>query len=219
MASRPQLEANRRNAQLSTGPFSEIGKSRIRGNALKSGIYAARETILPSEDPNALATLTAEYVEHHHPTTPAQRCLVDSLISDEWLLRRFRRIEGELMTRSCQDVEGRQAERFALADAYDENAAALERLQRRINATRKSYLKTLQALIDMQAAEEAILQAQRDYVASLRNAGQHVVYPGTSPQIGFVPSESPEGAPDPAATLLQPPPTTPKIGADYPQLR
>jgi len=204
MASRQQIAANRNNARLSTGPRTEDGRSAVRGNALKSGIYANRETVLPSEDPTALSALAGEYFEQHNPRTPAQRCLVDSLVSDEWLLRRFRRIEGELLTSACQDVEGRAAERFAIGDAYEQNSATLERLQRRINAIRKSYLKTLETLIELQTAEEAIRQAQRDEVAALRAAAQFIENPTASPQIGFVPSNSPEDLPKPAAILLPP---------------
>ena len=180
MASRPQIEANRRNAKRSTGPRSETGKSVVRANALKSGIYAHFESVLPTEDPTQFDALTAEYEAQYCPRTPAQRCLVDSLVRDEWLLRRFGRIEGEMMTRSCQDVEGRQAERFALANAYDENSAALERLQRRINAARKSYLKALEALQQLQADDPV----------------QPIDEPAASPEIGFVPPNL-ENAPKP----------------------
>src|SRR5262249_34178100 len=44
-----RLEANRRNSLLSTGPKTEDGKIRSRGNALKHGLTGAG-VVLPDED-------------------------------------------------------------------------------------------------------------------------------------------------------------------------
>jgi hypothetical protein len=40
MTSEAKIAANRRNAQRSTGPRTALGKSRVRGNALKHGFAA-----------------------------------------------------------------------------------------------------------------------------------------------------------------------------------
>jgi hypothetical protein len=44
MTSLRQIEANRRNARLSTGPITEEGKKKSRRNALRHGLAA--ETII-----------------------------------------------------------------------------------------------------------------------------------------------------------------------------
>jgi hypothetical protein len=49
MATAKQIDANRRNAQKSTGPKTEEGRDRVRRNALKHGMTA--RTVLPQEDP------------------------------------------------------------------------------------------------------------------------------------------------------------------------
>ena len=187
MATPKQIEANRRNAQLSTGPRTAQGKANAHLNALKSGIYSDREVVLPMESPEALTELTSDYYDRFRPTTPEERCLIDSLINDEWLLRRFRRIEGELLTHACKDVEGRSAERFALAKAYMDFARTCERLQRRINATRKAYLKNLEALRDLQAAPEP--QPADLEIPAPPELPDPLNQP-LAPQIGFVPSNS-----------------------------
>ena len=40
--SKKKIEANRRNARLSTGPRTEAGKDRSRNNAIKHGIFSSR---------------------------------------------------------------------------------------------------------------------------------------------------------------------------------
>ena len=69
MSSLRQIEANRRNAQKSTGPTSVTGKAASSMNALKTGIHA-KSLLLPSEKLADLELLIDEYYDHHNPTTP-----------------------------------------------------------------------------------------------------------------------------------------------------
>ena len=138
------------NANLSTGPRSVEGKAVSRLNALKTGIYAKGETFLPTEKAQDLEALTAEYYERFSPATPEQRCLVDALISDEWLLRRFRTIEAQELNMQFQEMSDRNR-KLPLLDAYNMTDNFLERLQRRINATRRNYRHTLVLLNQLQA--------------------------------------------------------------------
>jgi hypothetical protein len=48
------------------------------------------------ESAEDLADLAAEYHEHHSPANPNDRFLVDTLIANEWRLRRLRRVEADL---------------------------------------------------------------------------------------------------------------------------
>ena len=198
MASLKQIEANRRNAQRSTGPRTLEGKAASCLNALGSGIWAAREVVLPVESPEELAALTAGYYERFQPATPEQRCLVDCLVSDEWQLRRFRRIEAESMSRSNQRAIERGTTPV-LCSAYFNSDRAFDRLQHRVNATRKSYQKTLQLLTGLQPLTPAPAQPG----ATPRGEAAMPVSDQDSRQpIGFVPqtfsqpeSEAPEPLP------------------------
>jgi len=96
MASEKQIEANRLNAQRSTGPRSAEGKARSRFNALQSGIDA-ESILLPGEDPAALEVLRAEYYEHHQPITPDERDTLECVIHAVCLMRRFRVLEAQLV--------------------------------------------------------------------------------------------------------------------------
>ena len=73
MSSQRQIEANRRNAQKSTGPTSVTGKAASSMNALKTGIHA-KSLVLPSEKLADLEQLIEEYYNRHNPATPEARC-------------------------------------------------------------------------------------------------------------------------------------------------
>ena len=192
MATPNQIEANRRNARKSTGPRTLEGKAVVRLNAIKTGIYAQAEVFTPSEDPNDLAELTADYHERFRPANPEQRMLVDSLVSDEFLLRRFRRIEGELLTEAARQITG---DFYTIGEAYEMKSDTLDQLQRRVNATRKSYLKSLEALNKLRAQPETASDPKSE---SPENQT-------LTPVIGFVPSIAPEAVPPAGPATLQSP--------------
>ena len=90
MATLKQIDANRQNAQRSSGPRSPEGKAASRFNALKSGIDAQAQ-VIPGEDPAQLEALIVEYQDRFDTSVPERRMLVDTLIACEWLSRRLNR--------------------------------------------------------------------------------------------------------------------------------
>jgi hypothetical protein len=155
MASPKQTAANRMNAQKSTGPRTTAGKSVSRFNALKHAIYAVHQ-IMFDEKPEDLAELAAEYHEHHCPSDSDQRFLVDTLVHNEWRLRRTRRVEAELWEHASDlfivknldtTVTCTSGEAFA-ADSY-----IFERLQRIVNSLERVYHRALKELQRLQAAQ------------------------------------------------------------------
>jgi hypothetical protein len=161
MPTQAQLNANRLNAQKSTGPTSPEGKAASSLNALKSGIDAWSH-IIPGEDPAELEALTARFLLHYRPADPNQLSLVDTLISTEWIQRRLRRIEAQLWKYQveCLDKNLSHADfldasiqhNSPLGHAYHDALDPFSRIQRRIDATNRMYLRTLKALQDLQAA-------------------------------------------------------------------
>ena len=68
MATAAQIEANRRNAQMSTGPKTAAGKAKASLNALKHGERAkAAAPVLPQEDPAELDAKIRRWVEDLQP--------------------------------------------------------------------------------------------------------------------------------------------------------
>jgi hypothetical protein len=95
MTSPRQIEANRRNAQLSTGPVTAEGKQRSRGNALRHGLTA--ETIIGAlEDAEDYAAFEMAVTTDFEATSAVERELVLRLASLLWRLRRATAIESGL---------------------------------------------------------------------------------------------------------------------------
>jgi hypothetical protein len=108
MATKRQIQANKRNAQHSTGPRSAEGKAASSRNALKTGIYA-QGTVIGYESFTALEELEAQFSADFHPTTAAERSLVDMLIHNEWMLRRYRWLETEVWTTARKKLSDEEA--------------------------------------------------------------------------------------------------------------
>ena len=95
MSSFRQIEANRRNAQRSTGPVTEEGKKRSRRNAVRHGLTA--ETVIDAlEDAEDYAAFQMAVTGDYDPQSPVERELVLRLASVLWRLRRATAIESGL---------------------------------------------------------------------------------------------------------------------------
>ena len=95
MTSFRQIEANRRNAQNSTGPKTETGKQRSRGNAVRHGLTA--ETVVDIlEDPEDYKAFELSVTSDFDAQTAVERELVLRLASLLWRLRRASAIESGL---------------------------------------------------------------------------------------------------------------------------
>ena len=156
MATQNQIDANRRNSQKSTGPRSAEGKAASRFNALKSGIDAQAQ-VIPGENSDDLEALAANYHQQFQPATPLECSLVDSLIHAEWQLRRLRRVEAQLWKNEIADAErsfNGLKEDAPLGQAFDRGRESFTRLQRRIDATERSFHRTLTQLQRLRASAD-----------------------------------------------------------------
>src|SRR6266699_2438003 len=111
MSSLRQIEANRRNARLSTGPVTEEGKRRSRQNALRHGLTA--ETVIDAlEDAEDYAAFEMAVTADYDAQSAVERELVLRLASLLWRLRRATAIEtGLFEIQADQLSEFRQARR------------------------------------------------------------------------------------------------------------
>ena len=131
MSSFRQIEANRRNARLSTGPVTEEGKRRSRQNALRHGLTA--ETVIDAlEDAEDYAAFEMAVTADYDAQSAVERELVLRLASLLWRLRRATTIESGLFKIQAKHLlpfrRRRQAhqERPKIIDRTYRNALATE---------------------------------------------------------------------------------------------
>ncbi len=82
-----RAQANRRNAQKSTGPTSPSGKDKSRFNALKHGMRA-RLPLLPGEDGGAFRARLDAWTISLEPRDDLERYLVERAVNVSWQLDR-----------------------------------------------------------------------------------------------------------------------------------
>jgi hypothetical protein len=90
--SKKKIEANRANAQHSTGPKSQLGKSKSKKNSTKHGVYATN-TLLPGEDEALYEAIRNEQRKLFQPRTFIEKALIDQLVGELWTLKRIARAE------------------------------------------------------------------------------------------------------------------------------
>ena len=100
MATEKQIEANRKNAQKSTGPKTPEGKARSRVNAMKHGLLAER--VITPEDVSDegfsdFFLMYYELFEQYDPEGRIEEELVERIISLLWRLKRTLKIEQQIL--------------------------------------------------------------------------------------------------------------------------
>ena len=97
MASSRQVEANRRNAQKSTGPRTDAGKGKVALNAIKHGLLS-QQVVLPNEDEKEFAEFSLRLITALGPVGELEEMLVATIAASAWRLRRVIRVERGLFT-------------------------------------------------------------------------------------------------------------------------
>ena len=131
MSSFRQIEANRRNARLSTGPLTEEGKRKSRQNAVRHGLTA--ETVIDAlEDAEDYAAFEVAVTADYDAQTAVERELVLRLASLLWRLRRATAIESGLFKIQAKHLLQFRQRRLAhqefpkIIDSAYGNALAME---------------------------------------------------------------------------------------------
>src|SRR5204863_5571501 len=87
MSTESQIEANRENAKLSTGPKSEAGKAAAALNNTRHGLAGAFR-VLPTESQSDFDALLATLTDEHQPATFTETTLVEAMAQHHWLRTR-----------------------------------------------------------------------------------------------------------------------------------
>jgi hypothetical protein len=94
MTSQKQIEANRRNAQKSTGPQTEAGKSVTRYNSVTHGCRVKGIDFLPNENPDEFHSRLQSLLDTYQPANEDEHRLVQEAAALSWKLNRADRYES-----------------------------------------------------------------------------------------------------------------------------
>jgi hypothetical protein len=97
-----KIEANRSNAQKSTGPKDT---SLTRLNAVKHGLLS-NEVLMKDEDGGALAGLGERMRQELAPDGELENILVDRIVSSVWRLKRALRVERQYLEQTPSEGKG-----------------------------------------------------------------------------------------------------------------
>src|SRR5260370_4160663 len=97
MVSDRQLEANRTNAQKSTGPQTPEGRAAVRLNGIKHGLTAST-LVLKDESLTDFETLLDDVQAEHQPATPTEEALVSQIAIAILRLRRSYHLQCGFLT-------------------------------------------------------------------------------------------------------------------------
>jgi len=95
MVSERRIEANRRNAQLSTGPRTVAGRARSSINALRHGI-TGQVSIMTTEDRAAHDRFVQELIDRLRPEDSLELQFASLIAEDFWRLQRIRSVENDI---------------------------------------------------------------------------------------------------------------------------
>src|SRR5215217_2320315 len=126
MASKKQIEANKRNALKSTGPKTPEGKATARLNATKHGLLS-QEVLLPGEDEEALKELAKRLRAELQPVGEMESLLVERIIDAVWRLRRLSRVEAGIFTWELYEELAQRAQEEAQTYERDTYADYMEK--------------------------------------------------------------------------------------------
>jgi len=161
MASVKQIEANRNNSKLSTGPKTVEGKLAVRLNALTHGLRTEALDVLPGERESVFENRLHAFNEVYAPRNEVESQLVRRAVVLSWKLERAERHENEVLTQQtfefinacdCDDDDVPALSRAAALASFDPSPDG-ERIRRYQFAVERSYFRTLDKLAKVRGQE------------------------------------------------------------------
>jgi hypothetical protein len=192
-----QTNANRLNAQKSTGPITQEGKERSRCNAFRHGL-TSQVTIMTDPEREAQEKFIKAYVADLAPEGFPQIQVAQSLAHDQWRMNRIRAIEenefatgltGEAGNLTCSHPEIHSAvstsgtffdepDSFAMLSLYE------QRLHRNFHRNLKMFLD-MRARPQLSRAAEIPVAVEKPLAMGASAIAQPHEESITSKEIGF----------------------------------
>jgi hypothetical protein len=150
-ATTKKAEANRRNAQRSTGPRTPEGKALASRNALKHGL-TAREVVTVGERPEDFEAFRAGLVARLAPVGELEAELAERIAASAWRLRRVVRLEALMLSNPRTYLPGLEEEEPFILRAWSRWRDSLEQVGRYERTIEGGLYRALHELQRLQAA-------------------------------------------------------------------
>jgi hypothetical protein len=194
VATEKQFEANRQNAQKSTGPKTPEGRAAVRLNGVKHGL-TAETIVLKGESQADFTNLLDSFEAEHAPTTPTEEALVVQLALATWRLRRLYHQEAGFYTYEIKTladiVKGKNlddADRMAHATGWGEKTLAL--FNRQEGRLERTFYRALHELQRLRKQREANLGSVCQTAPDVENNAPNTD-PDHSPSVSAGESDNP----------------------------
>ena len=174
--SQARIDANRANAQLSTGPRTGEGKAISSLNNFRHGFNGVF-CVLPSENSREFIRLVDDLHAEHNPGSPTERLLVMDMARHYWLLQRALRLQDECFTRGLNDV------------AFEKQLAIYMRYQTTNQRAFHRCLNELQKLRKQRPASQVGFESQKPEQAQEVPAIEKPVKKKAVPEPELLPEE------------------------------
>jgi hypothetical protein len=151
MSTTAQINANRENAKLSTGPVTQAGSERSSRNATKHGLTGQTMLITP-EEAEGYAAHVEHYMERYKPMDHYHRQLVQQLADSDWgvhqvFLQQSATISlMHMLTQQLSQAGADPAEMMAADAMAVRKLATLNSYENRKRRTSKLLLEQIQQL-------------------------------------------------------------------------
>lgn len=101
LISAAQITANQLNAQKSTGPVTEMGKSKVSTNAIKHGLFS-KNLILADENPLEYQSVLEQLHTELSPNGILEQILIERIAISLWRQKRLIRAETAYIKMDCR---------------------------------------------------------------------------------------------------------------------
>lgn len=171
MATPRQIDANRRNAQKSTGPKTPEGKAAVSLNSLRHGLRA-RTVVLPGENRGEFQQLCDELEAEWQPLTRTEQFYLEQMVVAHWKLKRMEVAEASIYAQSAA-----AAIQLPLLDRLWQAQVRLERSYARA----QHELERIQISRGNQVTEEAPALLPQPELHSGATVGRTILPPAAFP--------------------------------------
>ena len=173
MITKKQLQANRNNARLSTGPKTAEGRNRSRLNALRHGI-TGQVTTMTEEDRAARDKFSEALIRSLAPEGAMETQLAQRVATDSWRLNRISAVEDNLFALGLHQNAGQLCPEQPQIDAalttarvFTQESHQLQLLTLYEQRLNRAVEKNLALLESLQAARKIQRAAEMRDAANL----------------------------------------------------